>query len=98
MGVRRGFVCVGCGYRATVSGGDDCGLFVATRTVVCGRCREVSDVISSETPWDPKSDAPFCALRCPACDGPVRPWRERTCPRCGGRMDRDAAGEVIHWD
>ena len=35
MGTRREFACPGCGYRAVVSGGDDCGFFVATRTAVC---------------------------------------------------------------
>jgi ssDNA-binding Zn-finger/Zn-ribbon topoisomerase 1 len=98
MGTRREFACPRCGYRATVSGGDDAGFFVATRTVVCARCREVADVVSSETPWDPASEAPFCALRCPDCDGTVRPWRDRACPRCGGRMDPDPAGVAIHWD
>jgi acetone carboxylase gamma subunit len=98
MGTRREFVCPGCGYRATVSGGDDCGFFVATRTVVCGRCAMIADVVSSETPWDPESTASYCFLRCPACDGPVRPWRERVCPHCGGRMKQDAAGEVVHWE
>ncbi len=98
MGTRREFACPACGYWAAVSGGDDCGFFVATRTVVCSRCREVVDVISSETPWDPGSSASFCFLRCPTCDGMVRSWRDRACPRCGGRMELDPAGIVLHWD
>lgn len=98
MGTRREFACPGCGYRAVVSGGDDSGFFYATRTVVCSRCAEVADVISSETPWDPGSTASYCFLRCPTCDGMVRPWRDRACPRCGRRMEPDAAGAVVHWD
>ncbi|MEN6342895.1 MAG: hypothetical protein ABFC89_10100 [Methanospirillum sp.] len=98
MGTRREFACPGCGYRALVSGGDDCGFLVATRTVVCGRCTEIADVVSSETPWVVGGDAPFCALRCPTCDGPVRPWRHRACPRCGDGMEPDETGAVVHWD
>lgn len=97
MGTLYRFGCPSCGYSAHVSGGDDCGFLVATRTVVCTRCREVMDVISSETPWDPESGASFCALRCPLCDGMVRPWRAQTCPRCGTPMER-AEAPGVHWD
>jgi len=98
MGTLRQFVCSGCGYSAVVSGGDDCGFIVATRTVVCDRCAEVADVVSSETPWDPDSVGSYCALRCPTCDGRVHPWHDRACPRCGQRMEQDPDGAAIHWD
>ena len=98
MGTRRRFACPSCGYAALVSGGDDCGFFYATRTVVCARCAEVSDVVCSETPWDPGSVASYCFLRCPSCDGPVRPWRNRACPRCGEAMEPDPEGPVVSWD
>lgn len=98
MGTCREFACPACGYRAMVSGGDDCGFFVATRTVVCDRCALVADVVSSEAPWDPGAVSSYCALRCPECDGQVHPWRNRACPRCGSRMEMDDAGVVINWD
>ncbi len=70
MGTRREFVCPGCGYRATVSGGDDCGFFVATRTVVCGRCATIADVVSSETPWDPGATRRTASSAAPPATAP----------------------------
>lgn len=98
MGTRCRFVCPACGYATVVSGGDDCGFFVATRTVVCNRCEEVMDVVGSETPWDAGSTASYCFLRCPSCDGGVRAWHGRACPRCGKGMELDPDGPVIQWD
>lgn len=98
MGVRHWFLCPDCGYRALISGGDDCGFFVATRTVVCDRCIEVIDVIGSETPWAPDTLASYCALRCPSCDGLVHSWHDQACPRCGGRMELEAGKAPLRWD
>ena len=98
MGERHPYRCPACGYLALVSGGDDCGFFVATRTVVCDRCAKILDVVASETPWDPDTMASYCMLRCPACDGLVHPWHHRTCPCCRDRMEPDPEGSVIHWD
>ena len=58
MGERHPYRCPACGYLALVSGGDDCGFFVATRTVVCDRCAKILDVVA-----DIRRDSPSY-LRC----------------------------------
>jgi hypothetical protein len=97
MGTLYRFSCPGCGYSATVSGGDDSGFVYATRTVVCDRCAIVADVVSSDTPWNPATVASYCALRCPLCDGLVHPWHDRKCPKCGSVMEPEE-GIAIPWD
>lgn len=81
MRPKRRFVCPDCGYAAAIP--DDAG----DGTALCRRCREVVVGVPAEERWN---EAPavtgICALRCPGCDGPVRPWRNRACPACGGTL------------
>jgi hypothetical protein len=35
MGTVYQFICESCGYKAKVSGGEDCGMSVVTKTIVC---------------------------------------------------------------
>ena len=58
MGERHPYRCPACGYLALVSGGDDCGFFVATRTVVCDRCAKILDVVASADTLSRPGDAP----------------------------------------
>lgn len=96
MGCHFDFVCPECGYHVEVSGGDDCGFIVRTRTVVCEECKRIVDVVTSKTPWDDNSVAADGALECPACKGPVHAWHDNMCPRCGCRMN--SGGPVVLWD
>lgn len=57
-------------------------------TGVCTRCREVVVGVSADAPWDQADGIRgLCAFRCPACDGLLRPWRNRVCPSCGRSLD-----------
>lgn len=52
MGLASNYICEGCGYAATVSGGDDAGMMGTTTTVSCAGCKELHDVLvwSAEKP------------------------------------------------
>ena len=45
MGGLFEFKCPNCGYQAEVSGGEDCGFFARTETMVCKNCLQVVDVL-----------------------------------------------------
>lgn len=44
MGETFEFKCPYCGYRAEVSGGEDCDMIAVTETMICENCRELVDV------------------------------------------------------
>lgn len=98
MGETFEFKCHGCGYRAQISGGIDCGMIVVTETMVCENCRELVDVDigfaipSPDKKWDEEWS------RCPKCHSDdLTPWgKDRPCPKCSARMVK--LGRVAFWD
>jgi hypothetical protein len=98
MGEWFEFKCHGCGYRAEVSGGEDCGMIAVTETMVCENCQELVDVqVGYALPlyhgeWDKNM------TRCPVCHSDdVTPWEKGwPCPKCGKRMVK--GGSVCLWD
>jgi hypothetical protein len=99
MGKLVQFRCDACEYEAKVSGGPDVGMEVATQTIACARCKQLSDVVTSKNAWDPKPVR--LPLRCPrsrTAVHPVAPWSVADpCPRCGGAM-RDTGEVMVLWD
>ncbi len=78
MGSLHSFKCEKCGYDAEVSGGEDAGFEVATRTMVCANCRELVDVVVSERK-DLNEDYAPIPERCPNCRGDrVEPWSKHS--------------------
>jgi len=79
---RTRLACPGCGY-ATLMPPEGEG-------AVCRRCREVVAGVPADEPYNGAAPVSgVCALRCPGCDGPVRPWQNRACPVCGGTLRPD---------
>lgn len=104
MGLCQEFVCLGCGYAAIVSGGDDCGMVATTTTVTCQQCRELFDVVTSALDGDgvPLEGTPFrkVQVRCPRRrTHSVTAWTfPGTCPRCAAMMDKKIDGQMLLWD
>jgi DNA-directed RNA polymerase subunit RPC12/RpoP len=96
MGLRYLFACPSCGYTTVVSGGDDMGMSCATTTMVCSRCKTLSDVVMAQKPWDEKAIVENTLVTCPYCSGPVTRWTGRRCPKCRGVMEAQGGG--IPWD
>jgi hypothetical protein len=69
MGELFEFKCPGCGYRAEVSGGEDCGDIVITETMVCKKCLRVVDV---EVGFAARASVPAFL---PAAVWPMNSWR-----------------------
>lgn len=95
MGTRYDFHCNDCGLDAKVSGGDDRGRFIATRTMFCTQCKALYDVLIENTE-DPTNPIPEdCRLKpddlgkCPKCrNAELTPWKSgERCPRCGGTIE-----------
>ncbi len=100
MGRLFEFGCEHCGYQAEVSGGEDAGYLIVTRTMICLDCKEVVDVVVGEShPGSLGSDIDIVG-RCLRCRGrQVVPWpQSRPCPKCGRRMNKLDTGRVCFWD
>jgi ssDNA-binding Zn-finger/Zn-ribbon topoisomerase 1 len=65
-------------------------------TVMCPKCRIVADIKVSDEPWDRTKDKTIKELRCPECDGLVKKWKVRECPKCGALMSEGSL-EIL-WD
>ena len=85
------------GYRAEVSGHEDCGMASATTTILCENCQELYDVETSSDPITRKSEHEI-PVRCPVSSAHVwRLWQHPgPCPQCGAAMTRGAA--TLIWD
>jgi Zn finger protein HypA/HybF involved in hydrogenase expression len=98
MGEHYEFKCPACRYTAVVSGGRDCGMQVATTTIVCLDCKALSDVATREMFAGPERSHLDLPLRCDvSARHKVKRWRSGGgCPRCGKRI---AKGPLIRlWD
>jgi Zn finger protein HypA/HybF involved in hydrogenase expression len=98
MGELFEFKCPGCGYRAAVSGGEDCGETAVTETMVCEKCRKLVDVWIGYAIPSPDNKPDKDMGRCPRCHGDeVTPWGKKLlCPKCGKRMTKGRS--VCLWD
>ena len=103
MGTKYDFTCQACSYTDHVSGGRDVGMIAVVRTMICGDCRELVDVLIGHQGKDgPTGDPAYDEDlgRCPQCGG--RNTAEWTapgpCPRCGEMMDRSEVGSISMWD
>lgn len=100
MGRLYEFGCGQCGYQAEVSGGEDAGFLLVTRTMTCLDCKEVVDVVVGESqPGSLGSDIHILG-RCPLCRHlRVVPWpNSRPRPKCGGTIKKLDTGRVVFWD
>jgi len=101
MGTTYLFVCDQCKYHSKVSGGEDCGFLVKTKTMVCNDCKTLVDV-STEFHAHVKKKERFThdipIGNCPKCQGSnVSEWcNPGPCPKCAGMMVRKEA--VANWD
>ena len=113
MGTRYQFICPKCQYEAVVSGGDDIGMAGQTTTIGCDDCRELYDVVTSETPWEEPPDLDEESLVCPGSaswddeeddaseasnpDHRVRRWKDDG-PCPKCGMSMSRGELVEHWD
>ena len=90
MGRTTDHTCTNCGYTANISGGRDAGMYSECVTVMCRRCKELSDATTrSENSLD---DLPLPAPECTKCYSKhVSEWDDfkDSCPKCRSRMARD---------
>ena len=95
MGSLYEFICTNCGYSATISGGDDCGMGSATTTILCEDCATLYNANTSNAPWDEESyHDPVCPK---AKSHRIRRWKDPDiCPKCEGEMER--GNLTINWD
>ena len=99
MGALCSFRCPACGYRAEVSGGDDCGLSWASTTIVCEDCLQLYDIVTGPALVSETSDhRKRGKFRCPKRPGHrIERWIALgPCPVCGTEMQND--GLAVLWD
>jgi Zn finger protein HypA/HybF involved in hydrogenase expression len=98
MGETYRFTCPSCGYRAKVSGGEDCGFCVITQTVTCPECQALFDIESGEFSLGAEAKTVKHALRCHRSPThTVQPWNHPgSCPKCGVTLTRGEC--IMSWD
>lgn len=104
MGSTYHFRCQRCDYKAEVSGGDDIGFFVKTRTVYCPTCRELRDISVDYWCKDLMTASDLAGLndddlgRCWHCGSrELVNWSASDpCPRCSGSVKNE--GLALDWD
>lgn len=104
MGATFVFKCAACKYEAIVSGGKDSGFIINTQTKTCPACRQLVDVVTGiirgvNIPEKLKIKMIKAKGHCPECGGvkPL-PWKEKSCPKCDGKMKREINEPVCLWD
>ncbi len=112
MGTWYTFKCNKCGYEVQTSGGHACGFLDVVDTYICEACKEIVDVSVGEYGKTfPKEEIISKKIKsaydldfyvCPECgsDKNLIKWNnsKRPCPRCDGKMEKDADGEIVMWD
>src|SRR6266850_6130628 len=101
MATSDDFKCTNCGLSAEVSGGDDRGMIVKTRTVYCRTCQTLADVTigfyDHPTLERASSDEENIG-KCPICRGvELTKWSTGDpCPKCSGSVEK--GGQTALWD
>jgi hypothetical protein len=100
MGQAFSFTCSVCGYEEVVSGGPDTGMSCLTETVACASCHKLTQVVVSETPWDPTSRRDVSGIGCPTCNQfTLSIWTHPgCCPRCGHPNLKRSEMPAFLWD
>lgn len=100
MGKCTEFICPVCGYTATVSGGDDCGMLTQTTTIACADCRKLRDITIATLSEDGSRQWQQRPLRCPRShQHRITRWNfPGTCPRCAAPMRIKPDGTTTLWD
>src|SRR5262245_1595286 len=105
MGSVYRFSCANCGFRAEVSGGDDRGFFVSTKTMYCQSCQTLCDVAVGycDDPTHPRPSGIDDSREdrfgaCPTCGSrDLVPWTsDDPCPKCRGPINRGKLAFL--WD
>ncbi len=102
MGSHYDFKCTACGFGAEVSGGDDRGFTIHTRTMYCRSCEALNDVAIGSCNEDPIPPDQASGERefgkCPTCGGiDLARWSVGDpCPRCGGSVTKGMLTKL--WD
>ena len=96
-------VCDHCWYQAMISGGEDCGFFVFTKTFECKTCKSIDDYEIALTPGGKSMNFPPVGDPvCEECNNKdLIPWDlalQGHCPQCGHQMRLDESGGSINWD
>jgi Zn finger protein HypA/HybF involved in hydrogenase expression len=99
MGATYSYSCDKCELEATVSGGQDFGMYAEWRTVWCADCGELSDVttVSENTSclsaeFRKRQELPT-GLPCPDCKSTsVQMAEKNICPKCHGSMAEHQVG------
>ena len=98
MGIKKGWDCPNCNYTVVSSGGKDCGFEVFTQTFQCNICKELLDVVVSESEWKTEQ---WETHYCEKCNNLLKLWdtKKETCPNCGNeRLVCGSKGISILWD
>ena len=95
MGTCYIHTCNKCGYEVSVSGGDDVGMHVRTRTMTCQQCKEVVDVAIGPSHGTKVIEG--CG-ECSQCGSKavVRWEQSKPCPKCDGQMVKGEPSAL--WD
>lgn len=100
MGTINEYRCSKCDYSAQVSGGTDCGFEVYTKTVYCGDCAELVDVVTAFTDSESKHIGYDAEIGlCPECckGKHLADWNDGDpCPKCRGKMEE--GDYKMMWD
>jgi peptide subunit release factor 1 (eRF1) len=111
MGTRYAFKCNKCRYEVMTSVGKNYGMLVVVDTYICKSCKSIVDVCVGEYGQTyskeeailkkEKSTFDLGFYNCPDCGSAVdlvkwNKWK-RPCPKCDGKMEKNAKSEVMCW-
>jgi DNA-directed RNA polymerase subunit RPC12/RpoP len=112
MGTRYTFRCNKCRYEVKTPGGHDLGMLAVTDPYICKNCKKIVDVTVGEKGVTYSKEDIFIKKAnketvldfylCPECrsDLDLVKWdtTKRPCPRCDGKMMKDANALTMLWD
>ena len=112
MGTCFTYKCNKCSYEVMTSGKLDYGMLAVVDTLICKFCKSIVDVCvgehgqtyTKEEVLRDKGKLEFDMkfYLCPDCGSGEQlikwsKWK-RPCPKCDGKMEKDAQSEIVMWD